>query len=147
MTTFRKCCNGNEEKIEVRRKSNLSHILYTVIIVGAACAISLTTDCLNFVQELSVSSLWLLDKHIQVTIINFQGLFAAVPIAFVLPGFCYIKLSDSKLMSWDKMPALLLALFGIAVAINGIVSLSFEGIPTCTDSDIQFGYCKLFNFN
>ena len=70
-----------------------------------------------------------------------QGVFAAIPLAFVLPGLCYIKLADSKFCSWDKISALLLALFGLAVAVNSIVAFALVGIPKCHPNDKEMKYC------
>ncbi len=44
---------------------------------------------------------------------------AAVPLAFILPALCYLKLDPGRVITWNKLPAFILALFGFCVAIIG----------------------------
>ena len=48
---------------------------------------------------------------------------AAIPLAFIIPALCYMKLEDGGLFTKKKFPAFLLALFGIAVTTWGTVVL------------------------
>ncbi len=42
-----------------------------------------------------------------------------MPLAFILPALCYLKLDPGRMITWNKLPAFLLALFGFCVAIIG----------------------------
>lgn len=46
---------------------------------------------------------------------------AAVPLAFILPALCYLKLDPGRMVTWNKLPAFLLALFGFCVAVIGTI--------------------------
>lgn len=83
-------------------KPTYLHVGLTVTIVTVVFAISLATDCLGIVLELN-------------------GVAAAVPLAFILPAICYIKLEPSPLLSWKKFPAILTAIFGIVVTTVGLI--------------------------
>jgi sodium-coupled neutral amino acid transporter 11 len=64
----------------------------------------------------------------------FQGVLAAVPLAYVLPAVSYLKLEEGSLLSHKKFPALCLALFGIIIAVSGIVMLiiNTNKVDTCS---------------
>ncbi len=53
----------------------------------------------------------------------FQGLVAAIPLAFTIPALSYLKLEEGPLLSSTKIPALLLAIFGIVASVCGILTL------------------------
>jgi sodium-coupled neutral amino acid transporter 11 len=53
----------------------------------------------------------------------FQGLLAAIPLAFILPAVCYLKLEDGSIFSRQKIGSLGLAVFGVGATVVGIVSL------------------------
>ena len=46
---------------------------------------------------------------------------AAIPLAFIIPAMCYIRLEDGPLLSRKKAPAVILALFGTIVTIFGTI--------------------------
>jgi sodium-coupled neutral amino acid transporter 11 len=48
---------------------------------------------------------------------------AAIPLAFILPAVCYLKLEDGSVFSGKKIGSLGLAVFGIGATVIGIVSL------------------------
>jgi hypothetical protein len=48
---------------------------------------------------------------------------AAIPLAFILPAVCYLKLEDGSFFSSKKIGSFGLAIFGIGATIIGIVSL------------------------
>ncbi|XP_054156756.1 putative sodium-coupled neutral amino acid transporter 11 [Oppia nitens] len=76
------------------------HIMITTAIVLTCFIFSTFTDCLGIVLELN-------------------GVLAAVPLAFILPALCYLKLDPGPNLEWQKFPAFLMVLFGFAVAIVG----------------------------
>lgn len=51
---------------------------------------------------------------------------AAAPLAFILPAVCFIKVQEGSILSKDKFPAFLTALFGVAVAVSGLVLLVYN---------------------
>lgn len=63
----------------------------------------------------------------------FQGVLAAVPLAFVLPAICYLKLEEGSIFSRRKLPAVGLAIFGLIVAGVGLALLvmNFSDLDTC----------------
>jgi sodium-coupled neutral amino acid transporter 11 len=48
---------------------------------------------------------------------------AAIPLAFIIPAMCYIRLEEGPLLSTKKGPAVLLAAFGIIVSTCGIITI------------------------
>lgn len=62
-----------------------------------------------------------------------QGVLAAVPLAFVLPAICYLKLEQGSIFSSKKLPAVGLALFGMTVAGVGLALLvmNFSELDSC----------------
>ena len=54
MKLFRRCFKQDKEQINKHRDSLLSHIICTTLIAAICCALSLTIDCLSFIQELNV---------------------------------------------------------------------------------------------
>ena len=54
----------------------------------------------------------------------FQGTVAAIPLAFVLPALCYVKLeTESPIWSRQKLPAVFMASFGIGVSVLSIIRM------------------------
>ncbi|GAB6031959.1 hypothetical protein CHUAL_010340 [Chamberlinius hualienensis] len=83
-------------------KPTYLHVSITVVIVAIVFGISLLTDCLGIVLELN-------------------GVAAAVPLAYILPAICYLKLETAPILSWQKLPAIFTALFGTVVAVVGLI--------------------------
>ncbi|XP_014674612.1 PREDICTED: putative sodium-coupled neutral amino acid transporter 11 [Priapulus caudatus] len=83
------------------------HIFTTIAIVVATVLASMATDCLGIVLELN-------------------GVLAAAPLAFILPAVCYIKVQEGSILSRDKFPAFLCALFGLIVAVAGLVLVIYN---------------------
>ena len=50
-------------------------------------------------------------------------MFAAIPLAFIIPPLCYIRLEAGSLTSLAKIPAILLASFGIIVTTKGAIDI------------------------
>lgn len=103
--------------------SDRKYLIITLTIVALAYLISMLTDCLGVVLELN-------------------GILAAVPLAYVLPGLCYLKLEEGPILSSKKLPALGLMTAGILAAISGllliIINISSSG--TCFHGKIM-PYC------
>lgn len=99
------------------------HIGITIFIVVTTYLISMATDCLGLVLELN-------------------GVLAAVPLAYVLPAVSYLKLEEGPLFSHKKFPALCLAIFGIIIAVLGIVLLitNSNKVDTCSHGN-EPPYC------
>jgi sodium-coupled neutral amino acid transporter 11 len=72
----------------------------------------------------------------------FQGVLAAVPLAYVLPAVSYLKLEEGSVFSHKKFPALCLAVFGIIIAILGMVLLitNSNKVDTCSHGNEPL-YC------
>lgn len=73
-----------------------------------------------------------------------QGVLAAVPLAFVLPAATYLKLSPGSLLSRDKLPALGLAVFGLVVALAGLwlIITNLDEIGQCSHG-VDMAYCNV----
>lgn len=101
----------------------LRHFIVTVIIVVLTVFVSMATDCLGIVLELN-------------------GVLAAVPLAYIMPALCYLKLEEGSLRSRKKLPALMTAAFGIVVAVSGLVMIgySFSEYISCSHGE-RMAYC------
>ncbi|TDG51746.1 hypothetical protein AWZ03_001806 [Drosophila navojoa] len=95
----------------------------TLAIVFSAFIISPMTDCLGSVLELN-------------------GLLAAIPLAYILPGLAYIQMEPHALFSREKLPALGLVVFGALVTILGAAVLLPGLMGGDCRSDIVMGYCR-----
>jgi len=93
--------------------SSLRHILVTVGIVASTCLVSLSTDCLGIVLELN-------------------GILVAVPLAFILPPVCYLKLQSTSRLTWSNFPPIAMTVFGLLVALCGLGLLIQQGVPGCS---------------
>ncbi|XP_077264572.1 putative sodium-coupled neutral amino acid transporter 11 isoform X1 [Temnothorax americanus] len=94
--------------------SDRKYLIITLAILFIAYLISTWTDCLGVVLELN-------------------GILAAVPLAYILPGLCYLKLEEGPVLSSKKLPALGLMVAGILVAISGLLLIIFNNnsVGTC----------------
>ncbi|KAJ8687720.1 hypothetical protein QAD02_023514 [Eretmocerus hayati] len=99
------------------------YLIITMTIIGIAYLISMSTDCLGIVLELN-------------------GILAAVPLAYVLPALCYLRLEEGSLFSSKKLPALGLLIAGVFAAMSGLLLLIFNesSSASCAHGGIQF-YC------
>lgn len=80
------------------------HLMITISIAFVTFLLSTLTDCLGVVLELN-------------------GVATALPLAFILPSACYMKLETGRLTSKKKIYALLLAIFGGSVALIGTMKV------------------------
>ncbi len=90
-------------------------------------------------------------------IYSLQGCFTAVPLAFIIPTACFLKLSKDKWCSVPKIVALLVMLLGIFVMTVGTVLAVLETVWSylrhaeqykphyCADSDAYYNItcCRL----
>lgn len=107
--------------------SDRQYLIFTVAIISVAYLISMSTDCLGIVLELN-------------------GILAAVPLAYVLPALCYLKLEEGPLLSPKKLPALALLVAGIFAAVSGLLLLLFSdnASASCVHGGVMF-YCQSHN--
>jgi len=92
------------------------HIGVTVGIIFLVCISSLTTDCLGIVLELN-------------------GILAAVPLAFIMPPLCYVRVQGRPYLRWSNVSSFLVAAFGAITSIAGIAVLFRDGTPDCSHGD------------
>lgn len=61
---------------------------------------------------------------------------------------CYLQLEEGHIFSRRKIPALVLVLFGLIVALFGVIFLivDFDKVDTCSHGGVM-EYCNNFNFN
>lgn len=99
------------------------HIIMTICIVVMSFALSTLTDCLGIVLELN-------------------GVLAAIPLAYILPAVTYLKLENGPILSWAKLPALMLAICGATVAVCGsvVAIVDIVGGVTCSHG-AEMPYC------
>ena len=105
--------------------------------MATVTAVSFATDCLGIVLELNVSDTRKRSyriKHLSLSLILFnifQGTVAAIPLAFVLPALCYVKLeTESPIWSRQKLPAVFMASFGIGVSVLSIIRMISQVLLT-----------------
>ncbi|CAG8563084.1 3257_t:CDS:2 [Racocetra fulgida] len=91
--------SGNEGISVIDEASNDENLeSITTLLVGGAMAISLLTDSLGTVLELT-------------------GGFSATALAYILPPACYLKLSSGELWTFNKLPAISCVIFGFLVMV------------------------------
>lgn len=85
----------------------------------------MTTDCLGVVLELN-------------------GILAAVPLAYILPALCYLKLEEGPLLSSKKLPALGLFIAGVFVALSGLFLILFnDNADRSCKHGLDMEYCNI----
>ncbi|KAK6641854.1 hypothetical protein RUM44_013572 [Polyplax serrata] len=100
------------------------HFIITCLLILITYLLSMVTDCLGIVLELN-------------------GVLAAVPLAYILPALCYLKLEPSPILSKIKLCPMILLAFGISVATLGTVFVitDYTTLGTCNHGEIM-DYCK-----
>ncbi|PSN36021.1 putative sodium-coupled neutral amino acid transporter 11 [Blattella germanica] len=106
--------------------SKTRHIGISLFIVIVTYLISMATDCLGVVLELN-------------------GVLAAVPLAYILPAVSYLKLEEGSIFTKKKFPAMCLALFGIIIAILGVVLLILNSKKDTCSHGSEPLYCSINN--
>lgn len=107
--------------------TNHTRLMITITIASITFLLSTLTDCLGVVLELN-------------------GVATALPLAFILPSACYMKLETGRLTSRKKIYALLLAIFGCSVTLIGtmkVLANVFFGHTTSTNCSHgqELDYC------
>lgn len=99
------------------------HAVLSVIIAILCMLLSFTTDCLGIILELN-------------------GIICAIPLAFILPSLCYVRVEEGPLFAGTKKWAWAVAVFGIVCFIAGTVSLitNFEQLSQCSHGE-EMPYC------
>ncbi|XP_064084050.1 putative sodium-coupled neutral amino acid transporter 11 [Macrobrachium nipponense] len=99
------------------------HAVLSVLIAILCMLFSFTTDCLGIVLELN-------------------GIMCAVPLAYILPAFSYIRLEEGGLWTRAKLPAWGVALFGVVSFVVGTVSIirNIDVLSQCSHG-VQMPYC------
>ncbi|CAB4070029.1 SLC38A11 [Lepeophtheirus salmonis] len=77
-------------------------------------------------------------------VLALNGILAAIPLAFIFPAICYLKLNGDNLTKVQKFPSVFLVIFGISVAIIGIAVLISFGPETC-DHSFYRDYCSVIH--
>lgn len=103
--------------------SDRRYLIITMGIIAVTYFISMLTDCLGVVLELN-------------------GILAAVPLAYILPAMCYLKLEKGSIFSLDKLPALGLLIAGILAALSGLLLVMFsnQSMESCVHGKVM-PYC------
>lgn len=71
----------------------------------------------------------------------FQGLLAAIPLAYILPGLAYIQMEPHSLFSREKLPAVGLVVFGTIVTLCGAAVL-LPSLGGDCKSNVAIDYCR-----
>nr|CAH0098921.1 unnamed protein product [Daphnia galeata] len=110
----------------IGRNNFLPKTIVTTSLVIATCLISFSTDCLSIVLELN-------------------GVLAAIPLAYILPAICYLRLEPSPWKSLHKLPALLMAVFGTIMSLSGIIMIFVNwGVNSSCSHGIEMNYCTIW---
>jgi len=75
-----------------------------------------------------------------------NGVLAAVPLAFILPALCYLKLDPGRMLTWNKLPAFLLVIFGFLVATIGTmlaVMRVIDGIKCSHGKELDYCFSNV----
>lgn len=74
----------------------------------------------------------------------FQGILAAVPLAYILPAMCYLQLEEGFIFCSKKLPALGVVIFGLTVAGLGLVFMiiDYEKVESCSGGKVM-EYCNI----
>ncbi|XP_053452878.1 putative sodium-coupled neutral amino acid transporter 11 [Nycticebus coucang] len=106
--------------------SLIFHVVITVVIITVAMLVSLLIDCLGIVLELN-------------------GVLCAVPLIFIIPSACYLKLSEEPRTHSDKIISCFMLPIGAAVMVFGLV-MAIINPQDCTHGQEMF-YCFPGNFS
>lgn len=79
-----------------------------------------------------------------------QGILAAIPLAYILPALCYLRLEEGHVLARKKLPAMGVAFFGLIVTLLGLIFIVVDidevgscshgmNMPYCASNDTKFG--------
>ncbi|CAG7819299.1 unnamed protein product [Allacma fusca] len=74
---------------------------------------------------------------------DLQGILAAMPLAYILPALCFIRLEPSRFFSREKLPAIATALFGSLVSGTGLIMLIINGQESQCSHGQALPYCTV----
>ncbi|CAL8368761.1 unnamed protein product, partial [Arctogadus glacialis] len=125
MTTFPLECFVTREVLSnvfyQRELTSMEHAAITLLLVGSSCTLSLLYDCLGRVMELN-------------------GVLSAIPLIFILPSACFLKLSPGRWFHSEKLLPSVLLLAGGGLVLSGLVVSGL--VPhSCTHGD-EPSYCN-----
>lgn len=94
-------------------------------------------------QSLLRASIFLRQPLTPPRFVLLQGILCAIPLAFILPGLCYIRVEEGALWASNKRLAWAVAIFGFITFIAGTVSLfiNFDELSQCSHGD-EMPYCR-----
>ncbi|XP_071803818.1 putative sodium-coupled neutral amino acid transporter 11 isoform X2 [Asterias amurensis] len=101
------------------------HLILTLVLVGLTLGFSMSTSCLGIV-------------------LSINGIIAAVPLVFMLPTLCYIRLAEGHWYALHKVPSLIIFCFGGLVCIFGLVTIFVDPSSSQCDSK-DLPYCMSDN--
>ncbi|KAJ7345693.1 hypothetical protein JRQ81_001643 [Phrynocephalus forsythii] len=104
--------------------TTICHVAVTVLVVAVATSISLLYDCLGIVLELN-------------------GVLSAIPLVFILPAACYLKLSEKRWTHSDHLLSGLILVVGVLIVIVGFVMTVLH--PQECSHGKEMPYCSLRN--
>ncbi|CAL4063760.1 unnamed protein product, partial [Meganyctiphanes norvegica] len=101
----------------------LRHAVMTVVIAVLVMFFSLSTDCLGVVLELN-------------------GIMCAIPLAYILPPLCFIRLEEGPMFGPNKLVAWGVVAFGSTSFLVGLISLfsNWSTVSECSHG-VQMAYC------
>ncbi|XP_036400681.1 putative sodium-coupled neutral amino acid transporter 11 [Megalops cyprinoides] len=106
--------------------STTAHVAVTVVIMAVATAISLAYDCLGIVLELN-------------------GALSAVPLIFIIPSACYLKLSASRWFQGENLVSCVILLAGVFVMFIGVTMTILY--PQDCSHGAELFYCSPSNLS
>ena len=72
-------------------------------------------------------------------------MFAAIPLAYILPPMCYLRLEPSSWKSLHKLPAVLMAVFGVIMSVCGLVMIIVNwGVNSTCSHGVEMSYCTVW---
>ncbi|NP_001017644.2 putative sodium-coupled neutral amino acid transporter 11 isoform X1 [Danio rerio] len=104
--------------------SKSSHVIITLVIISATTAISLSYDCLGIVLELN-------------------GILSAVPLMFIFPSACFLKLSNERWCRGENLIASMILVAGVFVMIIGLIMMAL--FPQDCSHGAEMFYCSASN--
>ncbi|XP_007546642.1 putative sodium-coupled neutral amino acid transporter 11 [Poecilia formosa] len=106
--------------------SKAEHVSITLLIVAVCTALSLAYDCLGVVLELN-------------------GALSAIPLIFIIPSACYLKLCPGHWFHGEKLISITLIIIGLFVMITGLILTSV--FPQDCSHGVEMFYCADANIS
>ncbi|XP_041858014.1 putative sodium-coupled neutral amino acid transporter 11 [Melanotaenia boesemani] len=106
--------------------SKAEHAAITILIIALCTSISLAYDCLGVVLELN-------------------GALSAIPLIFIIPSACFIKLSPGRWFQGENLIPAILILIGMFVMITGLIMTGLY--PQDCSHGVEMFYCADANIS